>query len=385
MKFSYNLTIFFLTLFLVSPAFSKVITQFVPSVSITTEYTDNYNQTQNNKDDEFSTIYGAGFFFGIIDKNASMFLNYNPEYTDHAEYDENDSWAHDISLEGQIQASERTSITLSESFVRDLTRSVRTNSWEEHDTNTTSAGVLYQFGPRDSVGMDYTYSFDAYKDPNADEYKSHNPSASFSYWFTPQFGLDLNASYEKTEFDISTDDPETWTGNIRLLKIMTRHLDTYVSYVHTDTDQDSGDHTIYNPSIGFDWRPTEDSGISIGIGILFQEWDNPNSSDSEDLFLEFDGYKIFDLSRKATLSITGSSGYTPTGADAASLGFNIYYEAGFLLSYRLTRRLTAELDGSYAIDQYDEPDINRKDNTLGIGAGLIWSPLQWLTLNLSWS
>ncbi|MCD4722851.1 MAG: hypothetical protein K8S13_23785, partial [Desulfobacula sp.] len=41
--------------------------------------------------------------------------------------------------------------------------------------------------------------------------------------------------------------------------------------------------------------------------------------------------------------------------------------------------------GSYAIDQYDEPDINRKDNTLGIGAGLIWSPLQWLTLNLSWS
>jgi hypothetical protein len=385
MKFLYSLIIFLLTLFLVSPAFSKVITQFVPSVSITEEYTDNYNQTQNNKDDEFSTIYGVGLSFGVVGKNASMFLNYNPEYTDYADYDENDSWGHDISLEGQIQASEHTSITLSESFVRDLTRSVRTNNWEEHDTNDISAGVVYQFGARNFVGMAHTYSFDIYDTPNADEYKSHNPSASFSYWFTPQFGLDLNVSYEKTKFDISTDEPETWSGDIRLLKSITRHFNAYVSYAHTDTSQESGDHTTYNPSIGFDWQPVEDSGISMGIGVLFQEWDNQNSSDSQDLFLEFDAYKTFNFSRKGTLSITGSSGYTETSNEAASLGFDIYYELGFLLSYRLTRRLTAEFDGSYAIDQYDDPLVDREDNTFSIGAGLVWSPLQWLTLNLSWA
>ena len=91
MKFLSCLTIFFSTIFLVPPVFSKVITQFVPSLSITEEYTDNYNRTQNNKDDEFSTIYGAGFSLGLLDKNGSLFLSYNPEYTDHAEYDENDT------------------------------------------------------------------------------------------------------------------------------------------------------------------------------------------------------------------------------------------------------------------------------------------------------
>ncbi len=392
MKFSINtmmlklsLTLFFLMCMSVSPAFSNVITQFTPSLSITEEYTDNYNQTQNNKEDDFSTSYGAGFSFGIIDQKASLFLNYNPAYTDFVDHNEDDSWSHNISLEGQIQASKNTSFTFSESFVRDLSRTVTTNSLEKHDTNTTSAGVLYEFGPRDSVGMDYTYSFDTYDNPSADEYSSHNPAAFFSYWFTPQYGIDLNASYEKTEYDISTDEPETWSGDIRLLKSMTRHFDTYVSYAHTYTDQDSGDHTIYNPSVGFDWRPTDDSGVSMGIGVLFQEWDNLNSDSSQDLFLEFDAYKTFDFSRRGTLSVTGSSGYTPTSEDAASLGFEIYYEAGLLLSYRITRNLTAESSGSYQISQYDEPGINRQDNTLELGAGLVWSPLRWLTVNLSYS
>jgi opacity protein-like surface antigen len=384
MRLFISLTIFFLTLFSTLPAFSKVITQFVPFLTITEEYTDNYNQTKNNKADEFSTIYGAELSFGVIDQNGSMFLNYTPEYTDHADHNENDSWRHAISLEGQIQTSKHTIVTFSETYVRDLNRTVTTNTWEKHDTNNTSAGVLYAFGTRDSFGLNYTYSFDDYENPSADAYKSHNPSASFSYWVTPVLGLDLTAAYEKIEYDISTDEPETWSGHIRFLKSMTRHFDAYVSYAHTDTDQESGDHIIYHPSIGFDWRPTEDSGVSMGVGVLFQEWDNQNSTDSQDIFLDLNAYKTFDFSRKGTFSITGSSGYAPIGEDAASLGFNIYYETGFLLSYRLTRRLTGELNGSYQIDQYDTPGIDRTDNTLGIGAGLVWSPLQWLTLNLSY-
>jgi opacity protein-like surface antigen len=233
--------------------------------------------------------------------------------------------------------------------------------------------------------MNYTYSFDSYDNPNADEYSSHNPSAFLSYWFNPQYGVDLNASYEKTEYDTSTDEPETWSGNIRFLKNMTRHFDTYVSYAHTFTKQNSGDHTIYNPSAGFDWQTAEDSGVSFGIGMLFQEWGSPISGNSEDLFLDLDVFKTFDFSRKGTLAVTGASGYTTTSDDAASLGFEIYYQAGLLLSYRLTRRLTAELNTSYEISQYDEPIINRQDNTFGLGAGLVWNPLQWLTVNLSYS
>lgn len=380
-----NMILFFVSLVLVAPAFSKVVTQFTPSLSITEEYTDNYNQTKNNKEDEFATIYGAEFSFGIIDKNASLFLNYSPEYTDQADQNEDDSWNHIISLDGQSQVSKNTNLTFSEVFVRDLNRTSRTNSLEKHDVNTTLAGIRHAFGASDALGANYTFSFDDYENPNVDEYTTHNPSAFLSYWFTPQFGMDLNASYVKTKFETSTGDTETWTGNIIFSKSMTRHFDTYISYAHTSTKQASLDYTIYNPSVGFDWQPTEDMGINLGIGVLLMKFDSQYLNDMESLFFALDAYKTFEFSRKGTLSITGSSGYTSTSMDAASLGFEIYYEAGALLSYRLTRRLTSELNASYQINQFDMPGIDRQDNTLGLGGGLVWAPLQWLTLNLSYS
>jgi len=380
-----NLTILLLILFLTPPLFSEVRTQFVPALSITEEYTDNYYLTKNNKDDEFSTIYAAEFSFGIIDQHASLFLNYNPHYTDYYDHDEDDNLSHAASLEGQYQAAEHTSLTLSQSFERDTERTVSSNDLEEHDTFTTTAGVIHEFGQRDSIGMDYSYSFDNYDDADADEHKTHNPSAFLSYWFTPQYGLDLGAEYEKTDYDLSAeDDTETWSGDIKLLKAMNRHLNVYVAYAHTETQQNSGDHTIYNPSFGFDWQPTEDSGINIGVGVLFQEWDNANNDSSEDFFLNLDMYKNYNFSRRGVFSITGSSGYEPSDDAAASLGFHIYHQAGCLLTYELTRRLTAELDATYAIDQYDDPDIDRQDNTFEFGAGLVWSPLQWLSFNLSY-
>jgi hypothetical protein len=75
--------LFFLVLsvFFTTPGFCAK-KQFTPQLSITEEYTDNFNQTENNKDDEFSTIYKPGFSFGILDKKNSFFFGYNPQYTD---------------------------------------------------------------------------------------------------------------------------------------------------------------------------------------------------------------------------------------------------------------------------------------------------------------
>ena len=368
-----------------SSSFADVKTQFVPSVSITEKYTDNYNRTESNRDDEFSTIYSAGLSFGVIGKKANLFLNYNPSYTDYDDYDENDSWSHVASLEGQYNISEHTTLTLSETFVRDMTQTLRTNSWEEHNTSTTMAGVTHKFGKRDSVGFNYIYALDKYDDSNADEFVSHNPSAFLSYWFTPQYGVDFNTSYKSIKYDIFNNDQNTWAGDIKFIKKINRHFDVYIAYAHTYTDQDFGDHTTYNPSIGFNWQPTEDSGVSIGAGVLFQEWDNNSSEDSEDFFANIDIYKNFNFSRRGVFSVTGSSGYDPADDDAASLGFHIYYEAGCLLSYKMTKKLTGELNGTYKIDQFDNPVVDRNDNTLGLGAKLIWSPLQWLSLSLSYS
>jgi Putative beta-barrel porin 2 len=380
------LIFFFAIFFLTSPAFSKVITEFVPALSISGEYTDNFFRTEDDKDDEYTTIYGAEFSFGIIDQKGSLYLTYAPEYTDHNEFNEYDSWSHNVAIDGSYQATRNTNLTFSESYVRDLNQSVRTNNFEKHDTNTTSVGVTHQFGQRDSFGINYTYSFDIYDEANLDEYKRHNPSAFFGYWFSPQWGFDTNISYSDTTYDIAVNNPITWSGDIRLLHMINPHLDVYARYGQSSTDQTFGSYDIYHPSVGFDWRPTDDSGITIGIGVLFQNWDIAGDYDKQRFFLDLDMYKTFDFTRRSSLSITGLTGYGDLDPTAASLGFNIFGQAGFLYTYQLLRNLATDINGSYRVNKYEQLGIvDRTDNTLDLGAGIVWTPLRWLSIDLSYS
>ncbi|RLB90473.1 MAG: hypothetical protein DRH26_09630 [Deltaproteobacteria bacterium] len=374
----------FLIVLLASPAFSAQ-KQFTPLVTITDEYTDNFNHSKNNKDDEFSTRYQAILSFEVIDKQNSLLIEYSPNYIDYMDKNEYDSWNHGVSIDAVLQPSKNTILTFSDSFDRSLNRTVRTNTFEQHDTNTSTASLRHQFGQNDYFSLSYTYTFDNYDTPNQDEFKTHRPSAYMMYWFTPKFGMDLNASYSKTDYEISTNDLQTLQEDLRFLKKINPHLDAYVKYAHTYTEQTGGDHVVYNPSIGFDWQPTEDSGIALGGGVLFQEYQNNSDADSKRFFLEFDAYKNFNFSRRNTLSITGSSSYNDINEEAASLGFTINYRAGFLHTYRLTRRLSSELRGSYNLSEYDEPGLNRKDKTLNLGAGLVWSPLRWLNFNFAYT
>ena len=374
----------FLIVLLTSPAFAAQ-KQFTPLVTITEEYTDNFNQTQNNKDDEFSTRYQAVLTFEAIDKQNSFVIDYSPNYIDYMDKNEYDSWNHSVSLNAVLQPSKNTILTFSDSFDRSLSRTVRTNTFEKHDTNTGTASLFHQFGRNNYFTLSYTYAFDNYDTANQDEFKTHRPAAYMMYRFTPQFALDLNASYSKTEYNISINDLETLQGDLRFLKKINPHLDAYVRYAHTYTEQTVGDHVVYNPSIGFEWNPTEDSGIVLGGGMLFQEYENNSDADSERFFLEFDIYKNFNFSRRNTLSITGTSHYNDINEAAASLGFTINYQAGFLHTYRLTRRLSSELRGSYNLIEYDAPLVDRKDTTMNLGAGLVWSPLRWLRFNFSYT
>ena len=360
-------------------------TQFSPVLSVSGEYTDNYFRTDSDKDDEYFTIFGADFSFGIIDKKGKLFFDWAPEYKDHNEFDENDFWRHSLGIDGSYQVTKKTSLSFSEDFVRDNNQSVRNNDFNEHNTNDTIFGVVHQFGPRDSLGINYTYSFDLYDDPNRDEYKRHNPTVFLGYWFSPKWGFDANLSYSKTMYDFAVNEPETVSGDIRLLHMINKHLDVYAKYAQSYTDQTIGSYDVFHPSLGFNWRPTDDSGITLGIGVLFQDWDIPGDYDKERFFLDLDMYKHFDFTRKSRLSILGESGYGDVDPKAASLGFNIYGEAGLRYTYQLMKKLSSNIRGSYRVNEYTDPVFDRTDNSLDLGAGLVWTPLKWLSINLSYS
>ncbi|WP_300463410.1 outer membrane beta-barrel protein [Desulfobacula sp.] len=455
----------FLILFIsCSSSFSRTITQFVPTVTITEEYSDNYFQTQNNTQEEYITAYGLGFSVGFLDKTNEIYLAYNPEYKDYKNLDDRDGFVHNVSLDGEFnpskhtninahlaytsdsqndneaayqgdswentaslsatsQLSKNTEVFLSQLYTNSYDQQDRTGTYKEHQVNQTNAGISNQFGKKDEMGLNFLYAFDDYKSSDEDEYTRYKPSAFITYWVTPLNGLDSNVSYDNKSYEDATNDIEIYEGHVRYLRKYSRHLDGYLKYRHYYSDEDAGDHTIYHPSAGFDWQVTEDSKISLGLGVLFQEWENEESS--IDPFLDLDMYKTFNFSKKGSLTLTGASGYEDSGGEDINQGFSIYYQAGFDLNYQLLKRMSSNLSGSYKVNdyqgsndnnsktntyqagfqlnyqvlkslssnlfgsysqnQYNELTADRTDDETTFGGGLSWNPLKWLRFNLTYT
>jgi hypothetical protein len=414
-----------------SIAFSKMITQIIPTLTISEEYSDNYLKTDINKQEEYITSYRLGFTIGFLEKNSEIYLAYNPVYKDYKNLDNRDGLLHNVSLDGKFAPTrftdlnahvaytsnndnnageswqniasvfgntrifKNTVLDYSESYSRNFNQQERTGTYREHDINRTSAGLTHQFGKNDRVGARFLYSFDKSATADADDHKKYRPSVFATYWLTPLNGLDSNLYYENTDFDTSSNDIQTYSGHLRYLRKFSKHFDGYLKYRHSYSERDTGNHTIYHPSVGFDWQVTEDSGISLGIGALFHEWDNANK-DKTDPFLDMDAYKIFNFSRRGSLSITASSGYSEagdssetaspgTGTESASLGFRTYYQAGAQLNYQLQKQLSSNVFSSYRLNDYQETGVDRKDNRLTMGGGLSWLPLRWLQFRLTYT
>ena len=362
---------------------SSATIYFTPSVSISEEYTDNYNQTENNTESEFSTEYLVGLDFGYIETKGEVTFNYDLSYVDFNDYDVNDYWQHDFVLNGLLNLTRHTDLTLTESFLRTRNISQRTGTWQEHDTNNITVGLSHQFGLRNSFEIDCLYSFDKYDDSNIDEHESFRPSAFFAYWFNVRYGFELSGFYEHTDFDVSDNEETTWSGSIRFIKQISNHFQIYAEYEHSMSEDDLVEHIVYNPSIGFEWTVSETSSISMGGGVLYNRYENQR--DSDDFFVDLSVFKLFDFSRRGSVAISASSGYGEISDNAASLGFNIYYQAGFIYNYDLTRQASLNISGSYLRDDFNEELVDRVDNTLNLGAGISWNPLKWMTLGLAYS
>lgn len=416
---SYNILFSFILLsFLlpISAAQAKMVTQIIPTLTITEEYNDNYFRTDSDTFEEWTTSYELGFTVGFLTKKNQVYLEYNPEYKDYKNQDDRDGLEHNASLYGTFKPTKHTTIKadlaydgndgnnvgdswehsagasvesqlsktvngfLSHDYSNAFEQQVRTGDYKEHETHTTQARIKKAFGAQNSMGLTLNYKADNYKNSDADEFKSFEPKGFIKYWFTRLDGVETNAEFKKKEFENSSDnDYETIAGDVRYIRKISRTLDGYVKYRQYLSERTDGDHVVYHPSVGIDWDITEDSGISLGVGILFHEWDNEND-DSEDPFIDLDAYKVFNFSRKGSLTITGSSKYEESDEEAASLGYNINYRLGFFMDYMLTKQLSSNIFGSYEIRDFQEQDVDRRDDTAEIGGGLTWSPLKWLQL-----
>ena len=66
----------------IEKAVGALRTVFYPILYVSGHYTDNKDQTELNKKEEYYTTYGTALSLRFIQENATVTLTYNPEYND---------------------------------------------------------------------------------------------------------------------------------------------------------------------------------------------------------------------------------------------------------------------------------------------------------------
>lgn len=369
---------------------------FTPGISVNEEYTDNYHQTENNKEHEYITTISPSFTTQILGKTSGAEIFYEPSYAIYDKFDENNTWRHSANFSGWAELSKNFRLDVSDSFVRTeepnaeiegiITEEDTTirRSREPYYTNSADLNLTCEFGESDSFNLGYLHSILENKDPDIEDNTRHNPSIGMTYWFIPrQIGIETNVSYTRGELEIS-DDFDNWEGSVKLIKSFTRHFGGFVQYTHVymDYQGDSENYQIYDPSIGIAYIIDEDTHLSLSVGYFYQ--DREESENESGISINGDLGKSWTFKR-GSINITGSSGYDEAYFGAENLGFDIFYQAQCNASYGFTRHISGDISGSYRRDKYVNLDTERKDNTAEAGMGLTFQPLPWMTIGLNYT
>jgi hypothetical protein len=389
---------------------------FNPSVTASQEYNDNIFLDPEDEESDYITSLGIGLQGEILWRTAGIQLNYDPSKFWYHDNDDQDYWRHQASGNAWYDFSRNTRIEVRNTYLRtanpsdesalidpdaplsgrDVDRDLNRQGLEKYYRNVTSARLSYQFGERDNLFVDYSYSvqrnINASPDNTNEEHDISGPSAGLAYWFTNQWGTELNGSYSNRnlKFDENRD---VYDGTGRLLYRFTRHLDGFVGYRHTYVDYDeeefNANYHVYQPEIGIFYQFEENSYARIGLGYYNQDKDsndNPDvdDSDNDGFIINSEAYKAWPF-RRGQISILALSGYDQDDTGSEDLGLNVFYQGRLDANYALFRRLTADAFVGFRWDDYPDEEEDRTDKTWIAGAGFEYQPFPWLTSRLEYT
>ena len=385
---------------------------FLPRMSVSGEYTDNYFLSEDAEEDEFITVISIGFTTELLWQHSGIEISYDPAYAIYNEFSENDTWRHTALLYGWSDLTRNNRLEIRNAFVRTedpfgeediyylrsddpaigADPTLRT-SREPYIRNIASLRFTNQFGENDSFYLEYAYGILENEDKTIEDNTRHIPSAGLTYWFTPQWGSEIIVSYIKAEYDqkdefigIPSDDFNAWDGNIRLIKRFSRQLEGHLAYTHIyfDSEVNEDDYQIYNPYIGFNYEVAQDKTVTVDVGYFVQDYEE--ETDDRDGSSGLTADVVFEKTfQRGLISLTGATGPTQAYFGAENLGLAIFYEAGIDAEYNLTRRVTGDIFGLYRQDKYEDEDPVRRDKTTRGGVGLTYEYERWLSSNINFS
>ncbi len=399
----------------------KMDMHITPIIMVSQTYTDNFYKTEKNTQDEWISSCQLGAVLGCKGKKTNFFLEYLPEYKDyhnnnakdsleqnaralfqttpskhtsiqallaydgHGTKEERQNWQHLASLAMETQLSKTIVLSLEENYSRQFQRQKRTGLYRENDTNHSQISLLKKYGEKNTMALYGEYSFIDYEYTDQDSHNQYKAGIRLTHWRSRLDGFNGHFSFTQKNFDNDPgnlgDGDSIAAGHIKYFRSLNPQMDVFAKYRHYYSERGDTRHNVFHPSVGFDWAVSETSGISIGIGVLFNQWSNENEEEMY-TFLELDIYKEFSFGPRNSLFVTAASRYDSGDEQAASMGYNTLYEGVLQWNYQLTRRLSSQFSAQYTYQKFYENRVNRVDQELSLGAGLKWRPLEWLQMGI---
>jgi hypothetical protein len=220
----------------------------------------------------------------------------------------------------------------------------------------------------------------------SNEYDIVEPRAGITYWFTPNWGGQLDLVYSDRNYKERNDRTQS-DAKARLNRRFSRNLTGFVAYRHTYLDYSddtlNSDVTIYEPTLGFTYLLDQNTTVTIGGGYYFQNFDNNAIKDEEGFIVDAEIFKGV-LFRRGRIDFIGRSGYTINDQGVEDLGLDLYYQGQINASYSFTQNFSGLLGGSYRYDDYPNNVPSRTDKTIQANAGFSYQAYSWMLLALTY-
>ena len=399
MKFKlYLLSIISVLVFSASSSVFAFQVIFTPGISGGEEFTDNLFVTKDDPKTEYITTLSPSARLELLWELSGADIFYEPTYAYYNEYDEKNTWRHRVNYSGWAQITKNSRLDLRDNliitddpFSEDDIAIIRTEdpflpvdatnrrNRNRYAKNYANVSFKHQFGISDSFRLGYSHKLLENEDPAIEDNASNEPSAGITYWFAPQWGMDVNASYTKSEYDTS-DDIDRLHGTIKLLKKFTRNLDGFIGYSHTTVDYDGirEDNKTYNPSIGFSYLIEEDISLNVDVGFFIN--DSENRSNQSGMTGDIRLIKRFE---RGSINLSAIGGYDSARFDTIEQnGFEKFAEGAVSATYKFTRYMSGNINGAYRYSDY--VDQGYQDDKFRGGLGVSLTPLKWLSLHLNY-
>jgi hypothetical protein len=393
----------FLTLILPASYSAAYQATFHPRLTLSTEYTDNLERSNEDEEDDLITIVSPGFTLSIFGQTQGIDLSYDPAYAWYQKNSDNNTLRHTANLGMWKQATRNTRLYFNDAFLYTEDPGAEDRDADAEDrqgrdiyyTNTATVGMTNQFGPSDVFTLEYNYRILESDDDTEDDSVEHNPTAALTYYPFRNFGTETRFSYSKTAFDNDDDnnqpddDYENYFGSIRLIQRLSRTFRGFVGYNYTFmdyVDNEDENYELYYPNIGFSYEREEIANINVSVGYLVIDYEEETEGLEDDKRWQVNGdiSRIWQF-RTAALNITGASGYDQPSFDQDDLGLRIYYDAAAVFNHEFLRDISYEINGGYRLDHYIDINPERKDKTTTAGVGLIFSRIEFMTARIDYA